>query len=93
MITPDMNNISGQNRLPPRATPARSAGLTRPAMIASATPIPICDNCVTIIGSANRVSAPNSTRANAFNGVCDDTDCAADEVDCIGERSKNGRSF
>ncbi len=94
MITPDMNSISGQNRLPPSATPARSAGLTRPAMIASATPMPICDSCVTIIGSAKLVSALNSRRASAFSGACDTCECATGELDCMRRRlERNSRSF
>ena len=51
MTIPDMSSISGQYRLPPRAMPARSVALTRPAMMASATPMPICASCATMMGN------------------------------------------
>ena len=53
---PDINSISGQYRLPPRAMPARSVALTRPAMMASATPMPICASCVMMMGTASTAS-------------------------------------
>ena len=53
----------GQKRFPPRATPARSAALTRPAMMVSATPMPIWETWVSVMGNANR----NSWRSSAVN--------------------------
>ena len=60
---PDINNIKGQYRLPPSVIPARSVALTRPAMIASATPIPICASCVMMMGTASTPSVRNSASA------------------------------
>lgn len=60
MMMPERNISVGQKRFPPRATPARSAALTRPAMIVSATPMPIWDICVSVMGNANRRSWRNS---------------------------------
>ena len=51
-----MKSIAGQNRLPPRATPAKSAALSRPAMTVSATPMPICESWARMIGNASRTS-------------------------------------
>ena len=66
---PDMSSISGQYRLPPRAIPARSVALTRPAMMASATPMPICASCVMMMGTASTPSERNSaSRGQRFMG-------------------------
>ena len=60
---PDINSISGQYGLPPRAIPASSVALTCPAMMASATPMPICASCVMMMGTASTPSERKSAGA------------------------------
>ena len=56
MTMPDINSIVGQKKLPPSVTPARSVALIRPAITASATPMPICESWATMIGIARTPS-------------------------------------